>query len=356
MKVGILTFHRAHNYGAVLQCHALQQVLESMGHEVRVIDYRQPYIESLYAIFSWKYVCPMLVHLHLKSICHYMATSGTRLLRTVRYHRFRKRYLHTTPKCTRTVLPPFDCYVIGSDQLWSLHCTNGRDEVYWGQFIRPSRSKVVGYAISSNYESLHRIGVEAVRQGLENFSALSFREKAIGRLIYDMTGRWGENVLDPTLLISSAYWDSFGNAGRKQKASVVVYLMRSRNSRETNRNILKKAHRLAQSLNCGVTDLSYNVASPQTFVVCFREARYVITNSFHGTALALIFEKPLYAIRAHDSLDERYVNLLSLAGAGKMLADADFSPVAIPADYTAIRQNLAEMRRKSIEFLRYNIR
>ena len=355
MRVGILTFHRAHNYGAVLQCHALQQVLESMGHEVQVIDYRQPHIESLYAIFSWKYVRLMLVHPHLERICRYMATSGTRLLRTVRYHRFRKRYLHTTPRCTRTVFPPFDCYVIGSDQLWSLSCTNGRDEVYWGQFIRPSRSKVVGYAISSNKESLHQIGTAAVRQGLENFSALSFRERTIGGLVYDMTGRKGENVLDPILLVSPVYWNRFGSVGRKERASVVVYLMRFRNSRETNRDILKKAHRLAQSLNCGVIDLSHNVASPQTFVACFREARYVITNSFHGTALALTFEKPLYAVRAHDSSDERYVNLLLLAGAGQMLADADFSPTVVPADYTAIRQNLAEMRRKSIEFLRNNI-
>ena len=52
MKIGILTFHRAHNYGAVLQCYALQEILKRMGHQVYVIDYRQPWIEDFYRFIS----------------------------------------------------------------------------------------------------------------------------------------------------------------------------------------------------------------------------------------------------------------------------------------------------------------
>lgn len=67
MRVGILTFHRAHNYGAVLQCYALQKVLKNLGHEVQVIDYRQPYIEKHYAVLSWRHLFFLLIHLHIKS-------------------------------------------------------------------------------------------------------------------------------------------------------------------------------------------------------------------------------------------------------------------------------------------------
>ena len=64
MRIGILTFHRAHSYGAVLQCYALQQTLAQMEHEVWVIDYRQPYIENLYyKVFNWKCFFSMVVHL-----------------------------------------------------------------------------------------------------------------------------------------------------------------------------------------------------------------------------------------------------------------------------------------------------
>ena len=52
MKVGILTFHRAHNFGAMLQCYALQEYLTKKGLNVEVIDYRQPYIETLYSKYS----------------------------------------------------------------------------------------------------------------------------------------------------------------------------------------------------------------------------------------------------------------------------------------------------------------
>lgn len=112
---------------------------------------------------------------------------------------------------------------------------------------------------------------------------------------------------------------------------------------------------MAQLLKYEVTDLSANIVSPETFLSYFKSARYVITNSFHGVALALIFEKPLYAIRSYDSLDERYVNLLSLVNGKQMLADKDFSPIAMQIDYTTIRQNLAELRNKSMEYLRDNI-
>ena len=64
MRIGILTFHRAHNYGAVLQCYALQEVLRRMGHDVQVIDYRQPWIEDFYGIFGWN-----MIKRNMGSVC-----------------------------------------------------------------------------------------------------------------------------------------------------------------------------------------------------------------------------------------------------------------------------------------------
>jgi hypothetical protein len=55
MKIGILTVHRAYNYGSVLQCYALQEYLKSLGHDVWVIDYRQPWTEAVYKAFSFYY-------------------------------------------------------------------------------------------------------------------------------------------------------------------------------------------------------------------------------------------------------------------------------------------------------------
>ena len=85
MRVGILTFHRAHNYGAVLQCYALQKVLKNLGHEVQVIDYRQPYIENLYAVFSWRHLFFLLMRLPIKSVLYYLKTVTNREKSTLQY-------------------------------------------------------------------------------------------------------------------------------------------------------------------------------------------------------------------------------------------------------------------------------
>ena len=60
MKIGILTFHRAHNYGAVLQCYALQEILQRLGYDVYVIDYRQPTLEYAYKYWNFRTILESL--------------------------------------------------------------------------------------------------------------------------------------------------------------------------------------------------------------------------------------------------------------------------------------------------------
>ena len=342
MKVGILTFHRAHNYGAVLQCYALQKVLKNLGHEVQVIDYRQPYIEDLYAVFSCRRLFFLLMRLHIKPVS-YLKNITNREKSTLQYRHFRDCYLQVTKPCRSHTIPVFDCYVIGSDQVWSLDCTQRMDKVYWGQFEHPDASKIIGYGISVTQTSLKQIGVKIIRRYLSAFSALSFREKAVQEQIACMTKRKVELVLDPTLLLPANAWNEL--KGSEKEACVVVYLFKYRDNMQM-QNIDGRIERLAQSLDCNVMDLSDNTVAPEDFVAYFRSARYVITNSFHGVTFSLLFEKPLYAIRCHDALDERYVNLL---------VDADFSPVPQPVDYAPIREALAKWRKHSIDYLKATI-
>ena len=76
MRIGILTFHRAHNYGAVLQCYALQEVLSRMGYRVEIVDYRQPFIESFYRIrFPKRFFFEKIIRLDFVSIINYLRKS-----------------------------------------------------------------------------------------------------------------------------------------------------------------------------------------------------------------------------------------------------------------------------------------
>lgn len=348
MRTGILTFQRACNYGAVLQCYALQSVLENLGCEVSVIDYRQPYIERFYAVFSWRKAFSMLLNLRVFSLLRYLRDA--RRIKSVKsaFSRFQKDRLRLTEACNEKNIPPFDRYVIGSDQVWSLHCTGGFDGVFWGDFKRKQESRLVGYAISAVEDSLTAVGQAKVRSLLGNFSSVSFREKTIRDKVKQMTGVEAAVVLDPVLLANPDLWDDLIE---EKQPSVVLHLFGYRLS-DGGVSVRKKAQQIAEQLGCCVVDLSNRKASPKDFVSWFKSAKYVITNSYHGVLFALAFEKPLYAVKCNDALDERYENILHSVGAEEMLCGFDFSPLVRPVDYVPIRNKVEELRTSSIEYLK----
>lgn len=101
-----------------------------------------------------------------------------------------------------------DVFLIGSDQMWSLHPTGNKIEpVYFGEFKIPATSSIQGYAISSNIQSLHTIGKERLSKYIRNFKRLSFREKTICDEVEKLTGRRGKVVLDPSLLLDYNDWN-----------------------------------------------------------------------------------------------------------------------------------------------------
>ena len=138
MKVGIITFHRAWNYGAVLQCYALQQAIKDLGHDVMVIDYRQPAIEKCYQAFSLKGSIKALLKPGKYSEQGFLYRNRIRK----EFTEFRDRFFDLTAPCTQSSIPDdFDVYIIGSDQLWVPNWTGGYfDEVYFGNFKRTKHS------------------------------------------------------------------------------------------------------------------------------------------------------------------------------------------------------------------------
>ena len=147
MRIGILTFHRAHNYGAVLQCYALQEILKGKGHDVQVIDYHQPWIEDQYDLLSWN-----MFKRNTGSVSQLFKYVKGNLKKWMlapekakNFRDFREQFLNLSLPCMDVMPQGYDCYVIGSDQLWSLHCLGGeQDKMYLGGFDRPAGSRLVG--------------------------------------------------------------------------------------------------------------------------------------------------------------------------------------------------------------------
>lgn len=352
MKVGILTFHRAHNYGAVLQCYALQEILRRKGHDVRVIDYRQPWIEEFYKVFSRKLFCEAD---GFSSKAAYLKKNLKKLLlaplKSRHFNNFRLNYLDLTLPCANEVPLDFDCYVIGSDQLWSLHCLGGEsDEVYFGKFSHKPGSRIVGYAISADMKSVEVLEAELPLL-VSGFDALSMREREIAERVASYAGRPCEVCVDPTLLTDPAVWNSLINDRWKKRKYVLVYEVRRKD--EDKGLLVRKAEQIAAQIGdgCEVIDLSRMNRSVTDFISLFRYAAYVVTTSFHGCVFSILFERPFYALPLWNGYDLRYRELLDFLGASDRLIDRNDPMIPVPMDYSGIRTSLDALRKSSLSFI-----
>lgn len=350
MKIGLITFHRALNYGAVLQCYALQRLLTDLGHDVTVIDYRQPYVEHSYRpiILSWllkKLPFPGKLAKFLRRARELRRRHGV-------FGRFVARYLTLTSKCGSKSIPAdFDAYIIGSDQLWGLHCTREFDPVYGGDFKRKPNSKLIGYGISSTTRSLSTIGATAVASALGRFDAFSFRERELSETVRDMTGVEVPTVLDPTLLADSELWRRLADdANVTERDYVLLYEVRP--YADDPKALSQRATEVADALGVKVIDLSGAEVEVNLFVALFRNARAVVSSSFHATVFALLFERPFVTCVLNDGKDVRYVELLKSLGLSSALHDVNEPLSRLPSlDFDAAKKALQAKRADSLKFI-----
>lgn len=353
MKIGIITYHRAHNYGAVLQCYALQEVLKTTGHDAWVIDYCQPYIDSRYkSAFSIPLFFKLLLKLNLKSALKLIVNGSRIQKRKVNYESFRKKYLRCTDECSQENIPQnFDCYIIGSDQVWGLHCTCGYDPVFWGQFNKPQKSRLIGYAISSNGDYKDYLSKQEIFSYVNSFDYLSFREESVRDDIKSITGLTKSITLDPTLLTTQEIWSALLNKRWKKRNYVVVYQIRVL---PHNRNMIKnQAVQYAKKYGCDVIDLTSMRYSVEDFVSAIRYAKCVFTSSFHATVFSLIFGTPFFSFKLYDGHDGRYADLLKEFGLERNLVDEFSSTEQInPSfEHQLVLKKLGDLRESSMLFL-----
>lgn len=357
MKVGIITFHRAWNYGAVLQCYALQQAIKNLGHDVKVIDYRQSAIEKCYQTFSFKGSIKALLKPEKYSEQGFLYRNRIRK----EFTKFRDRFFDLTAPCTQSSIPDdFDVYIIGSDQLWVPNWTGGYfDEVYFGNFKRTKHSRVLSYAISSNANSVSAMSSKEIEGINTNFSALSLRESSIAYLLRKRVNRDIHVDLDPTLLLNEISWQPVvKGANKKSKnAYMITYHLPGRYNALGRQEFMRGASTIANRQNLELIDLSTFRYSVSDFVSLISNASLVLTSSFHATVFSLIFNRPLIALQLNDGFDSRYVDLLHAVGAGNAVYGLNFTNEPYrQIDYSQVNCRLQELRIPSIDYLKRNLK
>lgn len=351
-KVGIVTFHRALNYGAALQAYALQKTVSAFGADCNVVDYISPKITLDYKPFR------IYKNDILKSFAKSCIMCRRRAKRKKAFQSFFNNYIvksekSYTPETISEAKNNYDMFIAGSDQVWSPHCV-GFDPVYFLTFANDIQK--YSYAASFAVNSLPQNKIEEYRNRIFGFQRISVREKIGEKIVAELTGQTALTHLDPTLLLSSNEWSKI--AVRKiDKPYILVFSANPPSSLVSFAKKLSKEKGLpiyyindAPHIKKG--GINYIVApTVEEFIGYFQYASYVVTNSFHGTVFSVIFNKNLFVeFKNKHGRNIRSESLLTSLGIDREIIDGRAKENKI--DWNNVNKKLLEEKKTSLEYLK----
>jgi len=366
MKVGTLTYHRAVNYGAVLQTYALQKVLDKLGVENEVIDYRADFIEWIY-----KPLCMRKVN-NIKDFLKVVEGAPIKSKKRKQFFDFIEKNIRVSKeKYTKDTISnandSYDLFITGSDQVFNFKCSNN-DKNYFLDFVT-NNGKKNSYAASFGFDKIPDEHVSEYKRLLSAFNNISVREEQGVKIVKDAVDKDAIEVLDPTLLLSGDEWKGIIKKEKIQDSGyILIYAMKPSDklihfadklSKMTGLEIIFIKDALTRE---GHNVLKENIkyaknVEPGKFVELFSKAEYVITNSFHGTAFSINFNKKFFTelLAPETKVNSRLENILDMLDLRdrQILSLDDVKLDEI--DYERVNKVLEERKNLSIDYLTKNI-
>ncbi|MDZ7724273.1 MAG: polysaccharide pyruvyl transferase family protein [candidate division KSB1 bacterium] len=342
IKIGIITFHRAVNYGAVLQTWALEQYLISKGFKVEIVDYRNKHIEDHYEPFN------LLTLFHkrrlitfLKYLIFYNLNTGLVIKRNLSFSKFLESNLiitSTDSQDLNNLLKDFDALICGSDQIWNPILTGGWDKIYFLKFDKKMKCIKMAYAVSmGNLSKIkNRENIKDIKNKLKDLDYISVRESGMIKLLKQYTNKQIITTIDPTLLIDQKMYGKLGLANIIEEPYIFVFqVVKDKRAMLLAKRIAQKEGLRIIQLLSGLNNLIFKnriiqTCGPVEFLNLIKYSSYVITTSFHGTALSIVFKKNFFTINTGSSerqgyllksldLDSRYVNNINKINIDEMI-------------------------------------
>lgn len=365
MKIGLLSFHTAANFGAALQAYALQDFLESKGFDVEYLDYQNHYRRMVYDMPYRIKVCIR----NGKIIDALTFALGLPIMniRKRKFVKFSQKYLHISSKTfyTPQELKASNClynkFIVGSDQVWNPR-NNGRDISYLLDFVE-DKSKTISYSSSFGILEVPDFLREDYARCLSQIQYLSTREQSGVNIIKEITGRDAKLVLDPVFLLTKEQWKILAYDSPEDGEFLFSYT----NRKDQMANFLKttgydissmKHHKLSRYTTIRdfinpLIKVKYDM-SPIEFLSNISGAKLVISASFHCISLSIILNRPFICfLTGDDGKDERLKTLLTHFGLWDRVYRKDMAleDVLRPIDWDNVNRLLEEKRRESISFL-----
>lgn len=355
-KIGIITIHDADNYGSALQAYATQKVIENLGYDAIIINHICKKISSEYGIKR------ILAQKNIKAIIETIVRILIIYPSRVRFKDFRntqfvlKNELEVIKEQSK-----FKKFVVGSDQVWNYKIT-GFDKAYFLDFVEDNNKKI-SFASSFGLTEIEENKKEEYKELLTRFKELNVREEQAVELIKNLINRNANLVLDPTLLISKEEWKSIIIQKPKYKGYILCYqIAYSQSLVEFAEGLSKKTGKKIISIQ-GSMRRKFNAkyiwnAGPTEYLQLFLNADYIITNSFHGTAFSINFNKNFFTelLPSFEKTSSRLESILDLFGLrNRQIIDGKNENMLKDIDYTKVNEILKENKEKSINILKTSI-
>lgn len=353
MKIGILTFHCAANYGAVLQAYCLQEVLKQLGHEVYIIDYCPEYLIKPYKIFKYNSRDYKSWYSRFKGFVRACWIMPIRWRRNRAFIQFIKKHISLYTLNLDKEKNNFDAFVLGSDQIWNPIITQGFDPIYLGDFAAAKGKKIISYAASAgSVANLAKGDVDYFLSRLQHFYAIFVRENSLNDYINNTLSLNSKVIYDPVLLAGTEVLNKLFQVDREESKEKKFLLLFQLNR---NNDIASYAHSIAQSKGLEmveVVSMSESVCnrrlrsslSIEQLLQYFMNASYILTSSFHGTVLALLFNKQFNTISVDSNIDERALSLLNSFHLRERMLKLGDKCLENEIDYKGVNENLRQTR------------
>lgn len=375
-KIGIINFHFAYNYGAVLQCVALAKYLELGKYQVEVINYQPSSIRDAYPL----YIKPLK-----KAVESFQGEKRDRLYilrlcnRYIRNVRWNLDYWYRTEKkkqfdefvadnlvCTEVYLkfedlliksPADDIYISGSDQIWNKDNTDGKfDSAYFLEFGNKNTKRIV-YGASVGTRPTEQ-DIAYIVENIKGLNAVSVRERSLADRLVSEGCTYVKHVCDPVFFLEKDQWKEMISSTRKKDKFILIYCFEQTNE------FVEYISKIRKRNKCKIIDISPYTriwgsyhdkkCGPKKFLEYFYEADYVITDSFHGTSFSIIFEKKFITFLRKNT-SSRMEDLLDGLGLRKRIYSNNCDRMEEDIDYHEVNEKKEKLIYASKEFLNDNL-
>lgn len=372
MKTAIVTFNRAYNYGAVLQCYALYKKLSDIGLDVEVLDYFPDYFKDTYSL-AYLDALRYFPYRPLSNWFKFLPLTYIRNRRLKIFDSFLSKHIklsmnqYKTKEELNNSSLPYGAYIVGSDQVWTNIWTNF-DSTFFLEFAKQNTKKI-SYAASFGFNKIPENLFLDYKKRLSNWDMISVREKTGQKILTELGVTESSLCCDPTILLTAKEWLAISSTQKHPKSPYI--LVYSVNSLEKTCSIAHDISYKKQMDTFVISSIASEKAflgevakrysfhnlwntSPNRFLELFYNAEYIVTDSFHGTVFSLLFHKKFILLsNINGKENQRALDLLDYVGISQTIETN--ANIDNTLDWSKIDDSLSKYRQSSLDYL-YKIR